>query len=320
MIIDTLKEIISKNSSFIISTHKDCDGDGLGGGLALYYVLKKLGKDVTFIALETPHKKYQFLNEDNIIQVFDKNNFSYKDETVFLIIDTNDPLLVEPLYTEAKKQNMKTYFIDHHPIIHDNRDDTFLINSKASSVAEIIYSFLKKMDIPLDEKIATALFTSIVFDTSQFRITKNSAAPFAISAEITPYMKDINIVYDNLFKNLTIDKLNFFTKVKDIEYHSNKKVAFLYITEKELEEINADINQALDLIDMVRDIASIKSTALVIKNKDGSFKISLRSRDKDLLPLVKKFNGGGHRHSAGAYINDKKLPEIKEAILSHLKY
>ncbi len=319
MIIDKLIEITSKNSSFIISTHKYCDGDGLGGGLALYYGLKKLDKKVDFIVLEDPHKKYQFLDENNIIQTFDKNNFSYDDNTILLVVDTNDPQLIEPLYSKAKEQNIKTYFIDHHPVIHDKKEDTFLIDSKASSLAEIIYFFLEKMSIPLNEKIATALFTSIVFDTNQFRTTKNPSVPFAISAKITPYIKDINVVYDNLFKNLTIDKLNFFTKVKNIEYHSNNKVAFLYITSKELEEAHVEINQAFDLMDTVRDISSIRSTSLVVENKDGSFKISLRSRDKDLLPLVKKFNGGGHRHSAGAYVNDKKLPEIKDTILSYLK-
>ncbi len=319
MTIDTLIDTISKNSSFIISTHKNCDGDGLGGGLALYHGLKKLNKKVAFMSLDTPHKKYKFLDKNNIVQLFDKNNFPYDDKTILLIVDTNDSLLTEPLYSQAKKCNIKTYFIDHHPIIHDNKEDIFLIDSGASSVAEIIYSLLKKMSIPLDEKIATALFTSIIFDTSQFRITKNSPAPFAISSEITPYIKDINIVYDNLFKNLTIDKLNFFARVKDIEYYSNQEIAFLYITEKELQETNVEINQAFDLMDMVKDISSISSTVLVIKSIDDSFKISLRSRDKNLLPLVKKFNGGGHRHSAGAYIKDKKLKEIKDTILSYLK-
>jgi len=310
---------ISKHSGFIISTHKYCDGDGLGSGLALYYILQKLNKKVSFLTLESPHKKYKFLDQGQIFKTFDSTHFPYNNNTLLLVVDTNDPLLVEPLYSHTKKYNMQTCFIDHHPIIHNKQADHFFINSESSSTAEIIYELLIKMNLPIDEKIATSLFTSIVFDTNQFKNIKKSSNPFEVSAKILPYIKNINIIYDNLFRNLTIDDLQFFTQIQNIEYYYNKKVALLYLTQDKIDKANVDITQAFNLMDVVKDVSSIKSTVLLFKNKDHSFKLSLRSKSINLLPLIKQFNGGGHRYSAGAHIKNQKLSEIKKIVLDYLK-
>ena len=72
-------------------------------------------------------------------------------------------------------------------------------------------------------------------------------------------------------------------------------------------------------MDMVRDVETIEATVLVIENEDGSFKLSLRSRNKNLIPLAKIFNGGGHRHSAGAYIKNLQLKDIKNKVITYLQ-
>ena len=307
------------STPIFISTHKFCDGDGLGAGLALCYGLKKRGQQVSFLTLEKPHPKYNFMNKQNMIHVFDKTKNEIPKNSIVIFVDVNDIRLVEPLYSSAKKQNGSVYFIDHHPLIQENTSDHFFIDTKASSTAELIHKLLKEMEIYLDEEIAASLFASIVFDTSLFRHIKNSAKPFSISAELIPKIKDVNLIYENLFKNLTTDKLRFMGQLEKVEYYSNNQVAFLYLKEEDFKKYNTDATQAYDLMDMVRDVNSIESTALVIENEDGSFKLSLRSRTKNILPLAKNFDGGGHNHSAGAYIKNSNLKEIKEKVISYLK-
>ena len=309
----------SPSPYFFISTHKSCDGDGLGAGLALCYGLKKEGKSVSFFVLEKPHSKYNFMDKKNIVQVFDKDETKIPQASVLIFVDVNDTRLIEPLYSSAKKKNCAVYFIDHHPLVQENSEDQFFIDTKASSTAELIYNLLKKMEIPFDEDIASSLFSSIVFDTNLFRHIKNSPKPFAIAAELMLKIKDVNLIYENLFKNLTTDKLRFMSQLEKVEYYSNDQIAFLHLKERDFKKYNTDATQAYDLMDMVRDVRSIESTALVIEHDDGSFKLSLRSREKDLLPLAKMFNGGGHRHSAGAHIKNSNLKDIKNKVLSFLE-
>ena len=315
-----LKLIQQKSApNFVISTHKFCDGDGLGAGLALYYGLKKIKQNVSFYSLEAIHPKYEFLNKNNIIQVFDPKKTKIAEQSVFIFVDVNDTRLMEPLYLYAKKKEGDIYFIDHHPIIQPNSKDHFFIDSSCSSTAEIIYRLLGELEIKLDEDICTNLFSSIVFDTNRFRDIKNSARPFAIASELIPKIKDVNVIYENLFKNLTVNRLRFLSQLEKVEYHSNNRIAFLHIKESVFKKYNADKTQAYDLIELIRDVKTIDSTALLIEDEKGGFKLSLRSRNKNILPLAESFKGGGHTHSAGAYIQSKSLKEIKKDVLSYLE-
>ena len=309
----------SPSPHFLISTHKFCDGDGLGAGLALYHSLKKIGKKASFFTLDKPHPKYSFMDTQNIICVFDKEQSEIPKDSVLFFVDVNDSRIIEPLYSLAKQKNRPIYFIDHHPLIATNTEDHFFIDTSASSTAELIYSLIQQIKIPLDEDIARNLFCSIIFDTDLFRHVKNSPKPFSITAELIPYIKDVNFIYEKLFKNLTVDKLRFMGQLENIEYYFNNQVAFLHLKEEDFKRYNTDVTQAYDLMSMVKDVKSIEATILVIENKDGSLKLSLRSRKKDLLPLVKTFNGGGHCHSAGAYIQGMDLKGVKKRALSYLK-
>lgn len=286
--------------------------------MALYYSLRKKKQKVSFLTLEKPHEKYNFIDKQNIIQVFDKK-YQISENSVLILVDANDTRLIEPLYSSAKQKNCSIYFIDHHPMVQKNKTDHFFIDTTASSTAELIYDLIKKLEIPLDEEIACSLFSSIVFDTSLFRHIKNSPRSFAIAAELIPKIKDVNLIYENLFKRLTVDKLRFMSQLEKIEYYSNDQIALLHLTENDFKTYNTDITQAYDLIDMVRDVNTIESTALIIENNDGSFKLSLRSRSKDLLPLAKSFGGGGHHYSAGAYIKKISLKDIKDKVISYLE-
>ena len=317
---ESFLDLIRQESSppFIISTHKYCDGDGLGAGLALCHALRKKGKTAEFFSLEEIHPKYQFMNKKNILRVYERDKTKLLKDAVFIFVDVNDTRLIQPLYSEIKKIKASVYFIDHHPMIQKNNEDHFFIDSSCSSTAELVYQLLKCLDIALDEDIASHLFASVVFDTNCFRYVKNSAKPFEIAAQLVPHIKNVGKIYEHLFKTMTVDKLGFLSKLGQVEYHCNNRVAFLHIKESEFKKYKTDSTQAYDMIDMIRDIDQIDSTVLIIEKEDGSFKLSLRSRKLDLIPLAHHFDGGGHKHSAGASISSQSFHQIKETVLAYL--
>ena len=308
--------------SFFVSTHKFCDGDGLGAGLALCRGLKKIGKKARFLTLEKPHSKYRFMDPQGDIHIFNKDTAKIPADCVFIFVDVNDIRLVEPLYSFIKKKKAKVYFIDHHPLIEGQSQaigDGFFIDTQSSSTAELIYILLKKLNIPIDEQIAVGLFSSIVFDTNLFRDIKNSPRPFALAAELMPKIPNVNFIYENLFKRLTPGKLKFMARLEDTEYHFNNKLAILYLKEKDFKKYNTDSTQAYDLIEIIRNVDTVESIALIIENEDGGFKLSMRSATNNLLPLAQAFGGGGHSHSAGAFVKGLSLKEIKNKVIEFFK-
>ena len=311
-----LFKMLSEFSSFVITTHKNCDGDGLGAGLALYHSLKQKGKEVVLLSLDEPASKYRFLDPTKSIQVFHKNSTALQKNSLLIAVDTNDSQLIEPLYSSFENQVL---FIDHHPLLinsnSQNKKSHYFIDTKASSTGEIIFYLMKDFDITFNEKIATALYTSIVFDTKMFRSIKNSPVPFAMSAELIPYISDVNFIYNHLFKNLSINKLNLFSKLKDVEYYFLNSFAILSLNKTIIKKYEAGIGEACELLDLIMNIESIKAAALIFENEKG-FKLSFRSADKSILSISEKFNGGGHHLSGGALVQNQSLKEIKTRIIS----
>ena len=315
------RRVISEYSSFIITTHKSCDGDGLGAGCALGYGLKKIGKKASFITLDVPQDRYKFLNEDEFIQPLpsfpnSKSGLELKKTDCILAVDLNDPSLMEPLYSLAENKGARICFIDHHPLQEKITGHTYFIDTNASSTGEIVYRLLKDLKVPMDERIATGLYSSIVFDTKCFRVVKNSPVPFSIAAELVPHIPDVDRIYENLFKNLTVEKLKFFSHVNGIEYYNNNQVALLHLTENDLEKYKADVGTACDLLDMVMNVSTMQVGVLILERNNSSFKLSIRSRKTNVLPFARALGGGGHKFSAGAYIQNSSYKQIKERIIS----
>ena len=71
-----LNNIIKDGNSFVLSTHVNPDGDGLGSQLALYYYLKHIGKKCRIINTSKLPELYKFLDPENVIEHYidDKHN------------------------------------------------------------------------------------------------------------------------------------------------------------------------------------------------------------------------------------------------------
>ena len=103
-----ITEIILASESILLTTHKQCDGDGLGAELAIYHALKSIGKRVSVINVDNTPKKYRFLESEKIIIDYEKNPHAMTGADLALIFDTNDPRMVQPLYSrlETKVKNV----------------------------------------------------------------------------------------------------------------------------------------------------------------------------------------------------------------------
>ena len=56
--VDSLIKKLKAAQSVLLTTHKQCDGDGLGALLGLYHALKKTGKEVRALTVDAIPKKY----------------------------------------------------------------------------------------------------------------------------------------------------------------------------------------------------------------------------------------------------------------------
>ncbi|MGZ6479122.1 MAG: DHH family phosphoesterase [Bdellovibrionales bacterium] len=290
----------------ILSTHKQCDGDGLGALLALYHGLRKSGKKVRILLVDEVPKKYFFLEPEKHLEVFDKPHAAIEETDLTLIFDTNDRRLIDPLYTALQGPCREILFVDHHPVLNQGPEPTAgsFIDTRAASTGEISYFIIKGLGIRMDERMAQALYTSIAFDTQLFKFVKNSVNSHLIAAELLMHINNAEEIHRHLFATHTMGKVAFLAKVLgQIEYFANGQVAVLKLKAQDLKDHNLDMDDSRDVIDMLMNVNTLQAAALFREDAPNEYKLSLRSKGGlEVLGIAEMFQGGGHMFAAGAPI------------------
>lgn len=319
--VDPVVKKLRAAQSILLTTHKQCDGDGLGALLGLYHALRKSGKTVRAMCVDDVPKKYRFLEPEKYVEIFEKPHTPLEKMDLVLIFDTNDRRLVEPLYTKLESVAKEILFVDHHPVLNQGPVPTSgsFVDVRASSTGEISYFLIRALGIHLDETIARALYTSICFDTQLFKFVRNSPTSHLICAELLGFVKNTEEVHRHLFATHTIDKIAFLSKVLgEIEYYNEGRLAILKLKAKDLLAHNLDMDDSRDVIDMIMNINSLQAAALFREDAPNEYKLSLRSKGQiEVLGIAEHFGGGGHMYAAGASL---KFPydQIKTQIVDQL--
>lgn len=290
-----------------LSTHKNADGDGLGSEVAAYYALKSLGINVQIVHNDQTPRRYHFLTKD--IEILSSSKFprlAFSDQDIVLIFDTHDPLLCAPLFGFLQERAIKTHFIDHHvPVKQDLQNVTYHIDESACCTGEMVYSLIKKLMIPVNAKIATPLYASLIFDTQNFKFIRGSSRPFLMAAELMAAGAEHLNIQKNLYDNWSVQKMDCLSAlIKSVIYKNSNKIAIIKITKKTLDQYHLEADDVSDFVDLFMGIQSLDAAIVIREDAVNYHKLSFRSRSHEILSWAQSFNGGGHLYSAGAWVSE----------------
>ena len=321
--IKQLASQIQKSQSILLTTHRTCDGDGLGSIVALYYGLNQLKKNTRILTVDSVSKKYDFFTPKNNMESFDQLQTPIENYDLTLICDTNDYRLIEPLYTELKNKSKKIIFIDHHCLLKNSPSTyctqaEYVVDDTAASTGEVVYTLFQELKLKMNTSIATALYISILSDTQNFQFIKDSAKSYKICGELFPHIEKHRTIQHHLF-SMSKEKLLLLSEViKQIEYFNKESIAILTMNKETLSNQGLNVTDACDFIEITLKIPSIKVAALIVQLAEGQYKLSFRSKFIDVSTLAEQFKGGGHTHSSGALLYDYKK-DIKSEILQKIQ-
>lgn len=302
--LDSLLLQLKSASSVVLSTHRHCDGDGLGAQIALLHGLRQLGKQACIINPDAPPKKYAFLEATSEIGVFGEVEVPKCD--LAIVLDTNDRRLVEPLISELDAKCSRVLFVDHHPVLRQGPVPNLgsVIDVSAASTGEIVFRLLGFLGVQMNAEIARALYTSVVFDTQLFRYVKSDPRSHAMAAELLKFERDPESIHRKLFATYTIEKMSFLGKaLSEVEYLADGRIAVVSVNSAAARACGLDPDESADVIDLVMNIESVQLAVMIRDDGLSKFKLSFRSKGRiQVLPLAETFGGGGHPFAAGAYV------------------
>jgi nanoRNase/pAp phosphatase (c-di-AMP/oligoRNAs hydrolase) len=99
---------------------------------------------------------------------------------LLVAVDMGHTELLKDWLAKFKESKGLKVLIDHHPLQPDNPYDRRLVDTSASSAAEVVFSIFKKLGVRPDPTVAQALLTAILFDSQHLAIAGANALRAAV--------------------------------------------------------------------------------------------------------------------------------------------
>ena len=313
MTLDEILEEIKKAESIVILTHETPDGDAIGSSLGLKIALEKLEKDADLI-MTSYAKTFDYLPK--IDEIKKESDIKEYDLAISLDCATFKRLDNREYFENAKK----TIVIDHHGS-NNMYGDINYVNPVAPACSEILLAILSYYEIEVDVKIGTCLMTGIITDTGGLQYPATTADTFEYAAELLRKGVDIADICKRTLQTKTKANFELQKRVMDrLELLEDGKVAFSYIDQKDLDEVNAEEGDHEGLVNIGRSIEGVE-VSIFIRQKDNenSYKVSMRSGSYvNVSDVCLMFGGGGHPRAAGALVQGS-VEQVKEKLLKEVR-
>ncbi len=317
-----LEEIIEKNNKFIITTHINPDGDGIGSELGIFHILKKLGKKSLIINDSPTPEFYKFLDPKNeLIKQYEKK---YREKLleadVFFLIDISNFERLGRISKIVKNSSAVKVVIDHH---HSNSGwgDVNIIDESASASGEIVYDLANRLGIKIDNALANYLYVAIFTDTGSFRFSNTNKKAHFICGELIEKGINPREIYGNVYESYSWERMILFAKVlSTLKKTAEGKVSSIHITKEMMKSSNAKREDIEGFIEYITAIKDVEIAVLFLELPKNKVKVSLRSRSKyDINQVAEMFGGGGHKNASGITMQNYTLQEAEKLVLSRLE-
>jgi phosphoesterase RecJ-like protein len=317
--LDRVAAELRDRDRFLLTAHEGPDGDALGSLLGLHHLLTQLGKDsIMFMAAkEFPLPvEYRFLPLE---EVFHEPPADMADRTVVFLDCGNIDRMPVDFLTAGDNFVIN---IDHH---HDNTrfGDANLVDTAASSTAEIVFDLAGLLGGRITPDIASALYVGLVTDTGKFMYENVNAGTHRIAADLIEAGVEVDETYRRLYEHVPLEKLRLVSRALDgVQRLCDGSLVLTYITGADYEASGAGEEMTEGIIDHLRSIEGSKVAALVRDQGSrgrAARKVSLRSSggDIDVSAIARDHGGGGHKRAAG-FSTDLELDELVEVLCAEV--
>ena len=313
-----VESIIRERKEFVLTTHVNPDGDGIGSELALARSLRQWGKKATIINHNATPDNYRWLDPDGEIVQFqpERDGDTILRADVIFILDTNHPDRLRSLETFVRRSTAEKIVIDHH-LEPDSFAGHYVVDETATSTGEIIYRLLRELKtVTIDREIAQALYTAIMTDTGSFRFPRTDPETHRIAAHLLECGVDPTQIFVNVYENWTPGRMRLLGEVLDsMKTAYDGKLAYVTCTRKMFAATGTTEVETDNLTTYPMSIRGVTIGILFNELSDG-VKISFRSKGNiPINELAKEFGGNGHRNAAGARLFNVKLDEVIHQVI-----
>ncbi|MGD1044740.1 MAG: bifunctional oligoribonuclease/PAP phosphatase NrnA [Bacteroidota bacterium] len=317
---ETFRTIVESYARFVLTTHVNPDGDGLGTEIALALYLQKQGKQATILNYSATPDNYSFLAQFHPILQFDPSQDAeiIENAEVIIVLDTNQLDRLVTMKSALVSSQAVKICIDHH-LEPGEFADLYILDESSTATGEIIYRLLNYLTgRSIDRETAIALYTAIMTDTGSFRYPKTDPETHKIIAQLIQAGADPVAIYEHVYECGSINRVRLLgLALANMQITHNGKLAYIVLTREMFDTTNTTEVDAEAFVPYTLTIDGVQ-IGLMFSEMNGIVKVSFRSKgDIWINELAKEFGGNGHKNAAGARIPHGKLEELVPQVLEN---
>jgi phosphoesterase RecJ-like protein len=201
---------------------------------------------------------------------------------------------------EAATRAGELLWIDHHRS-NDGFGTIRLVDPDASSTCELVAVLIDEIGGEMSDASAMYLYAGLITDTGRFQYAAAGPSTLRLAARLREHPFDHARLSQVLYENNRAAYLDVLGVAMDrARLEPEADLVWTYVLWSDLDRAGAGPGDVDDLIDVLRTAREADTAALVKQQRDGRFKVSVRSRGaRDLSAVAASFGGGGHRLAAG---------------------
>lgn len=312
---DAAVQALKSAGSIDVACHLNPDGDALGSLLGAALGLKQLGASVraswSGLSVTLPDA-FAFLPGAELLVP----SAELDGADVFLALDCGAGHRLGTIEQQAQASPCLIN-VDHHPG-NDEFGGLNIVVTSASSTAEIVTRLLQDLGVAIDKEIATCLYVGIVTDTGRFQYSNSTPDTLRLAADLLSLGVDAPFIAQEVYESSPFGFLKLVGRVLDrAVLYPEQRFVYSWIRLDDLAETGVGADETDGLIDLIRSTRAADVAAMFKEQRDGAWRVSLRSKGPSVGDLARARGGGGHELAAGFTATD--LTSTAEGLVQALK-
>jgi len=292
---DQVLKQIEQREAFVLTSHARPDGDAIGSLLALYQMLRQLGKTSQVVMSDAVPLIYGPLPYADVI--LHSSQIPDGAPATAIILECDG-------VQRTRLQGLEGRFLIN-------------IDVNACAVGEMVYGLARAANASITPEMATCLYTAVLTDTGAFCYAGTDERAFELAQQLVRRgANPVDIAHHVYFSNPTSKMRLLGNALSNL--HREGALAYMHISSAEMERSGGLDEDCEGLVNYALSIQGVEVALFFRELADGRYRVSLRSKGQvNVAAIAEQFGGGGHACASGCAVSGP-LSRSLELILAQL--
>ena len=290
---------IKRYDRIAIFRHIMPDFDALGTQMGL----------ATWLKDNFPEKEIRVLGDNHVTftprlypEMDNLNEEWFQKPFLTIVVDVSSmKRIADPRFKKGKFK----LIIDHHPS-EEHIGKITIRDIDTAAAAEIVVAMLSSYKgYKMSEEAASYFYTALVGDSGRFQYSSTTQLTFEVAEYLLKAGINISKIYQRMYQK-KVDDLYVTAYVLN-NFHLSPKghVAYYTLDLETQERLKITTERGKENVNLFSNIEGIDAWCSITEDKkEPCWRISIRSKEKDISGVAMEFEGGGHAQASGAKIKD----------------